>query len=711
MNEPEPENGNGPRYFHADVNETIAASLALLNSGDVNYADDVPAIKPERELIKFEVNRVINGDEMILEPVVTDWASLEGQILDITVHRMFDSANNRQQSPITWTTYVKRNEVSWFAEGYNEIVDIVKRTGDEKSFEITLINKGGKGQPYNISNVPSWLKLSSTSGTLQPDSKIILTATIDKELTPGEYLENLYLQTDFGYDEKMQIKIRVLAEEPNWNINPTNFDFSMNIVGRVKIEGKFSEDSYDKIAAFSNGEVRGSAYLVYNESFKEYYAYLTVYSNNVYGESIVFSIWDASQGKIVEAEIDGLSSTLFKENEVSGTLRNPVIFENSDVIIQEIDLNKGWTWVSLNVNDPNFSNLNTLTKSLNLETDDRMLSHSPSQLETYYKDQSVASNSTWSGTISGNGGMSVSKMYKVKFANKQSLNIKGIPVAIANWSFPIKENWNWLPYPLLGNQATNEALAYFDAVDGDVVKSQNLFAIYDPINGWNGTLNYMEASKGYMIKSSKNQTSTYTNYLAKLERIKPSIIVNESQAKIANEFKEYSENMNAVVQLPEGFDSLFVYDTIGNFKGKSNNQIVGGKELSFITIYGDVPETLVFYVGDGRDEKATTKTFSFKSNNVLGTIAKPVILEVFSDNVTIFPNPFEDNLTVKVDVLESDTVTIQLYNLTSQLLFSKKFEVTAGSNLLKISPKVATGIYLLQVKMKENTVISKVVKK
>jgi hypothetical protein len=35
---------------------------------------------------------------MIIEPVVTDWAS-EGQVLDITVHKMFD-VNNMQQSPI-----------------------------------------------------------------------------------------------------------------------------------------------------------------------------------------------------------------------------------------------------------------------------------------------------------------------------------------------------------------------------------------------------------------------------------------------------------------------------------------------------------------------------------------------------------------------------------------------------------------------------------
>jgi hypothetical protein len=712
MNAPDPENGNAPSYYHADVNETITASLALLNTGAVNYSDDVPTIKPERELIKFEVNHVINEDEMILEPIVTDWASLEGQILDITVHRMFDSANNRQLSPITWTAYVKRNEVSWFAEGYNEIVDIVKNSGKEKSFEITILNKGGNGQPYAINNIPSWLQLSSTSGTIAPDSKIIITATIDKELTAGEYLENLYLQTDFGFDEKLRVKVRVLAPEPDWVVDPTDFDYSMNIIGRIKVDSKFSEDSFDKIAAFYNGEVRGVVNLIYLESFQEYYAYLTVYSNNVYGEAVEFSIWDASQGKILEATIDTSTSTTFKENEVMGSLTNPVIFENSDVLVQAIDLNKGWTWVSLNVNDSKFLDLNALTQGMDLNTDDRILSHSPAQLETYYKDESNSANSTWSGSISANGGLSTSKMYKVNFDFEQSLSSRGIPGDISNWSFSMQENWNWLPYPLLGNQPTNEALAYFDAVDGDVIKSQNLFAIYDPINGWNGTLNYLEAGKGYMIKSSKIQTFNYPSYLGKSESGKSSdITVNESQAKIANEFKSYSGNMNAVVLLPEDYNELFVYDTKGVLKGKATNQIVDNKELSFITIYGDVPEELVFYVGDGRSKKATTKTFNFKNNNVLGTLAKPVILEVFSNNISVFPNPFENSLTVKVDALESQVVTIELYNLTSQLLLSEKFEVVKGVNELIISPNVATGTYLLQVKMKEGTMISKVVKK
>jgi hypothetical protein len=75
--------------------------------------------------------------------------------------------------------------VSWFADGYAEIVDIVKIIVQRN--HLKLHYSIGKGQSFNISNIPSWLKLSKSSGTINPDSKTIITATIDKELTPGEY--------------------------------------------------------------------------------------------------------------------------------------------------------------------------------------------------------------------------------------------------------------------------------------------------------------------------------------------------------------------------------------------------------------------------------------------------------------------------------------------------------------------------------------------
>jgi hypothetical protein len=46
----------------------------------------------------------------------------------------------------------------------------------------------------------------------------------------------------------------------------------MNIVGKIKEEVEFSDVSYDKIAAFSNGVVRGSVNLVYNNAYR-YFAF------------------------------------------------------------------------------------------------------------------------------------------------------------------------------------------------------------------------------------------------------------------------------------------------------------------------------------------------------------------------------------------------------------------------------------------------------
>jgi hypothetical protein len=723
MNEPDPTTGNGPRYFHAYSNNSVISDIAALSAGVVNYSGDAPAIKPERELINFNVKRVISNNDMIIEPDVTNIASLEGQVVDITVHRMFDAANNMQQSPITWTAYYRRNEVSWYAEGYNEIVDIVKAAGAAKSFEITLLNKGGKAHPFTISNIPKWLSLSKTSGSIAPDSRIIITATIEKEYTPGQYIENLNLQTDFGFDEKLQIKLRVLVKEPNWTVNTAAFDKSMTIVGRIKVDGVFSDDSYDQIAAFCNDTVRGVVKLNYNAIYKQYYAFLTVYSKLIAGEQITFKIWDASQGKIIEAKLDSVLAINFEDNGIRGSLSKPVVFANTTLVEQTIPLNKGWTWMSMNVTDPNFSNLNTLTKNLRLETEDLILNGS--DLEIYSKNISVP---TWSGAISSKGGLSTTKMYKVLLSNEQALTIKGSPVNLASWSFPINTNWNWFPYPIALNQLTSESLAYFEASDGDVIKSQNLFAIYDPKAGWNGTLQYLEAGKGYMLRSVKAQTFRYPIYLAKpmgIEKPKgieavgvggtPAETAVLSQAAMKEEFKQYAQNMNAVVLMPSGYNELFVYDEMGVLKGIASRK--KDEALAYITIYGEIPEALYFHVGDGSNQKKSSTIFSFKNNEVLGTIAKPVVLafdskmEDRADHIRSYPNPFDTELTIELRANQSQKATIKLYSIAGQLVFSKQLTVEKGLNKVRISPVISNGVYLLQTEMNGQTVVTSIVKK
>ncbi|AUP81273.1 LamG-like jellyroll fold domain-containing protein [Flavivirga eckloniae] len=713
MNAPDPATANGPRYYHAFSNQSVIPTNAVLSAGAVNYSDDVPAIKPERKLIKFQVNHVINEDDMIIEPAISDWAALEGQILDITVHRMFDASNNQQQSPITWTAFVQKNEMSWFVDGFNNVVDIVKTGNESPSFEITIINKGGLVQPYNIAGVPNWLSLSSTSGSLAPDSKVVITATIDEGLSAGEYLENLYLQTDFGLDEKLQLEVRVLAEEPDWAINPNDFDFSMNIVGRISVDGVFSDDLYDKVAAFSNGELRGVANVVYDESYQEYFVFLTVYSNAVSGDPINFSIWDASMGQIVQATIDANASVTFTENNVLGTLSSPSLFENTSTVEQEINLNQGWTWVSFNVNDANFSDLNALTSGMNLETSDRMLSHSPTQLETYFKDVNNAANSSWSGAISANSGLSNNFMYKMKFAHGQQLRVKGGQVDIGSWSFPIQQNWNWLPYPLSKNVSVNEALSTFDATDGDIIKSQNLFAIYDPLNGWSGTLSYLETGKGYMVKSSKDQTFKYANIFGKSSSTKISKNTNTAfvHKRTEPEFAKYSENMNAVVLLPEGYHELFIYDEDGVLKGEATNQIVSDRALSFITIYGEQPKSLTFHIGNGNIQRPTQKTVTFKSNVVLGTVADPVVLESdILESLKMYPNPFKNELMLQLNSNEVSNMELKLFNVVGQLVHSETHKTKKGLNTIKLTPRISNGVYFLKVNLNNVNTTYRIIK-
>jgi hypothetical protein len=307
------------------------------------------------------------------------------------------------------------------------------------------------------------------------------------------------------------------------------------------------------------------------------------------------------------------------------------------------------------------------------------------------------------------------------------LTIKGSPVNLASWTFPIEANWNWLPYPIAINQLTAESMAYFEASEGDVIKSQNLFAIYDTKAGWNGTLQYLEAGKGYMLKSAKAQSFKYPAYLAKPMGVKrpggiesvgvggtPIEDAAMNQATMKSEFKQYAQNMNAVVLLPKGYTELFVYDDMGVLKGLASRN--KKEALAYITIYGEIPQALYFHVGDGSNQKKSSTVFSFKSNTVMGTIAHPVELAFDSatqekaNKVRIFPNPFGTELTIELRASQSQQATIKLYSVAGQLVFSKQQSVEMGLNRVKIFPNIADGVYLLHTDVDGQTVINTVVK-
>ncbi|MBQ0741525.1 hypothetical protein J9332_45355, partial [Aquimarina celericrescens] len=78
---------------------------------------------------------------------------------------------------------------------------------------------------------------SASSGTVSPASHITITATIDALLDPGVYTQDLRLSSDFGLDQVQLLNVRVLGDTPNWTVDPTQFEHSMNVIGILKIDG------------------------------------------------------------------------------------------------------------------------------------------------------------------------------------------------------------------------------------------------------------------------------------------------------------------------------------------------------------------------------------------------------------------------------------------------------------------------------------------
>ncbi|MFC5285150.1 LamG-like jellyroll fold domain-containing protein [Pedobacter alpinus] len=729
FNKPEVTNAFGPKYYYPLNTTEKASSYALLNNKPLAFTDETPAIKPFKPTESIVVNAVINGDQITLNPQIKDWSSVEGKIANITVSNLNDMADNRQESPITWTAFINKNPVKWFIEGHSDVVNLIKRTNESLSFDITIINKGGTILPYTI-DLPSWLTLSSNSGNIAANSKTTLIATVNTDLAVGDYNTMLSLATNYGYNEKIQLDLRVLEKEPNLVVDPKKFSQSMNIIGRVKLGDIFTDDIYDKVVATVNGEIRGVTSVVYDASFKEHFVFLTVYSNAFSGEDVSFYIWDASDGKLKEAVLNTNFTIPYVPDQIIGTYTNPAIFNNTAVTGQQIALNEGWTWTSFNVTDARFNNLNSLTSSLNLKTSDLIKSNAPALFDAYETNIANPTLSGWSGTVSGNGGISSTKMYKVKLTTAQNFNIKGVPVDLNTWSFDLLQNWNWLPFVVSKNIPIADALANLNASDGDLIKSQSLFAIYSPLTGWKGSLTYLKAGEGYMLNTVLPQRFTYPEYLNRLNTKtnatggvikvnstagKTSVTSSVAEPAVTNtlldkNYAQFASNMSAVVKLPEGYEDLSFYNDLGQLRGNSQTQNIGGVNLAFITIFGDKQEKLTAYLGKGSNAQVTSKTISFSPDAILGSIAKPVIIDFLTEKINVYPNPFINDFEILINTKEAGDAKILIHNMLNQKVYESDAKINAGNNVLKVQPNLAAGVYLLKLQIADKVIYQKIIK-
>ncbi len=714
----------GISSYTASTNSLSANSVSdnvLTNANNgVATISQTPLLKLPRPVASIPFTYLINNDKIIIQPTI-DASLIENVTLDITVKNVKDLHGNSMVSPKTWISYMNKNQVKW----QDDLLEFTIEEGKGLSFTEEMVNTGGALKQYTISNIPSWMSVSGPTGNISPNSSSTKTFNVSTGINIGTYEEDILLTTDFGYAEKLTIRLVVKAIEPKYSFDPLKYQYSMNIVGQLKIDDVVSSNEGDKLIAYVNNEVRGIGSLKYLPAYDKYEVFLNVYSNTVEGELIKFNIWNAANG---ETYVDATPNITFEESKLIGTPAAPETFATTTVIKKNIPLKNGWTWVSFPVSSSKFNNSNGLLGNLSPIVGD--VSKSQTAFDQY-------ANSGWAGNL---GTYTMTKTYKIKLGKVDTLKLEGSKVLPELTQIPVNVGWNWIGFNSLKNLSVAEALGNYHATTGDILKGQFSFAYYDNLLGWMGSLTTMIPTEGYMLKSSTVSSFTYPNsaVYGKSSIINSSIKNNEPL--VADFYPEqFSKNMsiigstNVCPEIIEN-DKLLLKVYSGNeLRGVCKPQWVEAKNdyLFFLTAYSNNDqEKLTFvYTSEGDSKVNAVQEIVFTENNLLGSPKTPLLinvdesetclesfkaaagLNVIKDEfVSISPNPF--NKVLNIDFKKETDGLIRLFDTAGKEVYVREIKKMdkIEINFNEDNKFLTTGVYFLRIDTDSTTTTYKLIK-
>ena len=688
---------NKDKHISRTVNpDTDEFAIVGTTESSLQSSDAAP-IKNRGAVANLDFDFVVNNDALIIN-LKEDEASIAKTIVTFSVYDVRDLNGNSIASPITWSAYIDRNQLKWSETG----LTLSKPVYDEMTFVVKAVNKGGAVQNFTIENLPSWLTAKPAVGTIAPASSQDIVFTVDAGLNVGTYSEVVNIMNNDGVPEALDITLTVLGEQPDWEVNKSDYEYSMNIFGQLSFNGIYSSDKRDIIAAFdAKGNCVGKANSYYDEKFDMWYALLTIYGNDSQYDGLTFRTWDASTGITYAATPS--QAIRFANNEIIGDVENPVIFNGRQECYRTLNLEKGWNWISFNLASDKMNDANVLLNTGEIWSSDDILKNFDSQ--TSYSSKL----GKWESVKLLN-----ETSYKMKVSQAHKLTVSGSPVDVAKTKITVNGNaWNYIGYLPSVNHTVKEALAGYDAQPGDVVKSQTGFAMYSK-NEWVGSLSYMNANEGYMLKRTKADTVdfVYPASSGTLGNLRAAEMLEENPERTEATGK-YAENMNIVVTA-EGLtaDDRIVALVNGEERAVGTFVDNDGKSLSFLTVPGnEAGSSVTFARLRNSEEEISSTEVKFQSNNVVGSVESPLKLafgnEISNDDANavglnslrLYPVPFDNVLNIELTVNVGDKVSAVLSDISGRERYEVE-ETAAASNKFTCQIEgsgLATGVYVLSV--------------
>mgnify|MGYP000884071335 FL=1 len=692
----------------ADPTQKVPDAVAVGGDVETKASAPVKAKGPESKLL---YDFVVNNDALIIN-LKEPYERIEKTIVKFTVDGVRDKNGNEILSPITWSAYIDRNQLKWS----DNALTVVKKLNEEKTIKVKALNKGGSIEHFTVENLPSWLEAEPASGTIDPTSSADIVLTIDPSLNIGTYDETLYLRGDNNVVEALQLTVKVEGEKPEWTVNASDFKYNMSVFGKLYINKVYSSDDEDMLAAFSGGKCVGVCNNRYYKQNDMYYAMLTVYSNDVNGSDLEFRIWDASTGQTYIAQSEKPIS--FENNAVVGSPAQPVLFTAKDYRVQNITLNEGWTWISTNIASDKLSDLNKLLADGKWTSDDQVKSEQ-------YGFASWTKRNGWVGQLTA---IDNDQMYLVHSSAPQNLHISGPAVDPTSHKLTIRgakedgtPRWNYISYLPSDNFTLKEALAGYDAKEGDIVKSQTQMAMYSGNLGWIGSLTYMENGKGYMLQR-QSQDDAQLQYPSKTSvgRKAKAAMAAAKNADGTNAYFPYSANMTAVVEV-EGV-SLQQGDRLVSYVGGEPRgyaegiTLPDGRTIFMLAVGGDKPEAVDVTIERGGNIIAKAPSaISYAANSNVGTINEPMHISFLGTEggLYVYPSPFYSQLKIRAMVDRDAYADVYVTDMSGKRVVAWN-DCNAGGNVditWNAGNTVPSGVYIVSISVDGNVYSMKAIKK
>jgi PKD repeat protein len=452
---------------------------------------------------------------------------------------------------------------------------------------------------------------------------------------------------------------------PEWEVSPY-YQYNMQVVGKLYIDGEQSFDPNDKVGAFINGECRGIA-APDPDLFG--LVFLSIGSDELGGDMVTFKIWDVD----VCEDCPVAENLIFENQAQVGTPSSPYPFECG---VNELELNfgEGYTWFSANIN-PGTMEPNDLFSALQPCGDDRIIGQN--SFAIYYDE-------AWIGSLTE---IIPGSMHKMELCSQQSLTIEGMPVE--NETLLLGDGYTWLGYLPQGQLSVNDALAPLNpaAAEDDRLLGQNSFAVYFQ-GQWIGSLKNMNPGNGFIIELSQESLLTYPDAVADDgDEMPPEELFNPlDETPLA--YRQHTMMIIAQLELPDGSISQNPEDVVYAYSGNECRGIASpdpeNNGLIFMSVGSDVQvgEEITFraWLGELQMPVDIRETIGFESLKKAGTMAQPELFtlkgftgtgELLSEGIYIgepFPNPFNETTEISYRLNETARVKLTLYNSHGQIL-------------------------------------------